>query len=349
MGKKQTLFLGVDSSTQSLKGIMIDTGKQVVTEALVNFDADMPEYNTSGGVHRHKDALTVTSPPMMWIRALDLLLERLQAAGADFSAIAALSGSGQQHGTVYLKEGAEKRLSAVNPQKPLHDQLDGIFSVQDSPVWMDCSTSAECASLEAHMGGPQAVAAITGSRAYERFSGNQIAKIFRTNPEGYGATERIALVSSFMASLFVCRYAPIDLSDGSGMNLLNIRSRTWEEKALNHAAPGLAGRLGDPRPSYEAAGLIGGYFVERYGFDPSCLVVNFSGDNPCSFAGLRLEEAGEAAISMGTNTFAPEEEVRAVIEGQFLSMKSCTQSSGLKPADCSQRDEVRLCSRRVPP
>lgn len=301
MRRKKTLFLGVDSSTQSLKGIMIDTGKQAVAEALVNFDTDMPEYKTSGGVHRHKDGLTVTSPPMMWVKALDLLLERLQSAGADFSSIAALSGSGQQHGTVYLKEGTEKKLSALFPQKPLHGQLEEIFAVHDSPVWMDSSTSAECVSLEEHMGGAQALAVITGSRAYERFSGNQIAKIFRTNPKGYGATERIALVSSFLASLFLCRYAPIDFSDGSGMNLLNIRSRRWEEKALKHTAPGLAGRLGEPRPSFEAAGSIGAYFVERYGFDPSCLVVNFSGDNPCSLAGLRLEEAGDAAISMGTS------------------------------------------------
>jgi xylulokinase len=301
MGRKEKLFLGIDSSTQSLKGIVIDTNKRTVTTALVNFDADIPEYQTSGGVHRHEDGLTVTSPPMMWVRALDLLLGRLQSTGTDFSTIAAVSGSGQQHGTVYLKRETEKKLAALNPERSIHSQLDGIFAVNDSPVWMDSSTSEECRSLEKRMGGAQALANITGSRAYERFSGNQIAKICKTNRSGYEATERIALVSSFMASLFACRYAPIDFSDGSGMNLMNIRSRKWDETALKHTAPALAGRLGEPRASYEAAGHIGGYFVRRYGFDPECIVVNFSGDNPCSLAGLRLEEPGDAAISMGTS------------------------------------------------
>ena len=43
----------------------------------------------------------------------------------------------------------------------------------DSPVWMDSSTTAECRKLEEAVGGAQRLADITGSRAYERFTGNQ--------------------------------------------------------------------------------------------------------------------------------------------------------------------------------
>ena len=40
-------------------------------------------------------------------------------------------------------------------------------------------------------------------------------------------------MSSFAASLFVGDYAPIDESDGSGMNLLDIRRKQWSQKCLD--------------------------------------------------------------------------------------------------------------------
>ena len=68
---------------------------------------------------------------------------------------------------------------------------------------MDSSTTAECRELEDHVGGPLELANLTGSRAYERFSGNQISKIAKDQPEIYGSTARISLISSFIPSLFV--------------------------------------------------------------------------------------------------------------------------------------------------
>jgi sugar (pentulose or hexulose) kinase len=75
-------------------------------------------------------------------------------------------------------------------------------------------------------------AMIAGSRAYERFTGPQIRKLFETQTETYNSTERISLVSSFMASLLVGEYVAIDHSDGAGMNLMDIRHRTWSPEAL---------------------------------------------------------------------------------------------------------------------
>ena len=43
-------------------------------------------------------------------------------------------------------------------------------------------------------------------------------------PEVYEQCGRISLVSSFMASLVLGSFAPIDASDGSGMNLLDVKA-----------------------------------------------------------------------------------------------------------------------------
>jgi xylulokinase len=196
---------------------------------------------------------------------------------------------------------APEALRGLDPGRTLREQLAGIFSVPDSPIWMDSSTTAQCRTLEEALGGPQAVAELTGSRAYERFTGNQIAKIYQAQPEAYAATDRIALVSSFGASLLVGKYAPIDAGDGAGMNLMDLRRKTWARMALNHTARGLERKLGRITASHKTVGDIHPYYVRRYGFSPDCRIVAFSGDNPCSLAGLRLRKPGDIAISLGTS------------------------------------------------
>jgi len=298
---EQKLFLGFDSSTQGLKCTILDDALQIVYERALQFDRDLPQFGTRGGVHVGPDGVTVTSPAAMWIAALDLLLGQMQADGAPLEAVCALSGSGQQHGSVWLCGGAEKRLGALDADRTLGEQLQDLFTIADSPVWMDSSTGAECAAREAALGGAQATATLTGSRAYERFTGNQIAKIYRLHPEHYAATERICLVSSFMASLLKGGYAPIDVSDGSGMNLMDIRTRAWSPAALACTAPELATKLGPLVPSHTGIGMLHPYFVSRYGFSPRARLIAWSGDNPNSLAGLRLQEPGDVAISMGTS------------------------------------------------
>jgi xylulokinase len=221
--------------------------------------------------------------------------------GCPLDRVVAVSGSGQQHGSVWLKGAARTALKNLNAARSLRDQLEGVFSVPDSPVWMDSSTTAQCRTLEKALGGPQAVADLTGSRAYERFTGNQIAKIHRTRPDAYADTARIALVSSFVTSLLAGRQTAIEMSDGSGMNLLDIRAKTWAPAALAATAPDLAAKLDKPVPSHKVVGTLHPYYVEKYGFRRDTMVVAFSGDNPCSLAGLRLQEVGDIAVSLGTS------------------------------------------------
>nr|XP_055177245.1 xylulose kinase isoform X2 [Nyctereutes procyonoides] len=263
--------LGWDFSTQQVKVVAVDAELNVFYEDSVHFDRDLLEFGTQGGVHVHEDGLTVTSPVLMWVQALDTILERMKALDFDFSQVLALSGAGQ-----------------------------ACFSIKDSPVWMDSSTIAQCRQLEAAVGGAQALSSLTGSRAYERFTGNQIAKIYQQNPEAYSHTERISLVSSFAASLFLGSYSPIDYSDGSGMNLLQIQDKVWSQACLSACAPHLEEKLGSPVPSCSVVGAISSYYVQRYGFPPGCKVVAFTGDNPASLAGMRLEE-GDIAVSLGTS------------------------------------------------
>ncbi|XP_023254552.1 xylulose kinase-like, partial [Seriola lalandi dorsalis] len=207
------LYLGFDFSTQQVK----------LTPSPVR---RLPVCVGFGDVF-YVHALTVTSPVLMWVKALDLLLDKMKRAGFDFSRVRALSGSGQQHGSVYWRRGASKTLNQLDPDQTLFQQLQDSFS-------------------------------------------------------------RISLVSSFAASLFLGDYAAIDYSDGSGMNLLDIRTRTWSEICLEATAPRLDRLLGAPLPS------------------TSVLV--------------RLVHSGPLWCGL-VSSFSPQVEVRAVVEGQFLSRR----------------------------
>ncbi|MEI7899013.1 MAG: FGGY family carbohydrate kinase [bacterium] len=290
-------YLGIDSSTQSMKGLVIDPAAgTIVTGAGVNFKADLPHYQCPDGVLAHADPLVKHADPLMWLAALDLLLTRLQATGVEMGQIAAIGGDGQQHGSVYLNNRFAPALAGLKPSASLAEQLKASLARPSSPIWMDSSTSAECRELDAKFGAR--LQADTGSPAIERFTGPQIRKYAKSEPERYAQTARIHLVSSFLCSVLIGQDAPIDSGDGAGMNLLNLRAMTWDAEIAEFTAPGLAKKL--PKIGNGAAGGLHAYFA-KYGLKAGIPVAVWTGDNPASLVGTGAWGAGVAVVSLGTS------------------------------------------------
>lgn len=294
-------YLGLDSSTQSMSAMVLDLDSgQVCCETSVNFEKDLPQYGTCSGVLPHADPRVKHSSPLMWVDALLMVLDALRDQGAPMSEIRALSGSGQQHGSVYLNHSYETVLRRMAGETAL-DQLVGALSRPSSPIWMDSSTDLECAEIEEALGGKAATVALTGSAAFERFTGPQIRAFYKRDPIAYENTAHIALVSSFLASVLVGKIAPIDYGDGAGMNLMDIKATAWSGAALNATAPKLAAKLPPVVPSNTVVGPLAPVWVQRWGFAPDAQVVTWSGDNPSSLIGTGLIEPGQSAISLGTS------------------------------------------------
>ena len=103
-------FLGLDSSTQSLKGLIIDaTAGTIVAQATINFAKDLPQYQAA--YSPSGDPLEKHAEPLLWVAALDLLFSRMQAEGAPLGRVVGIAGSGQQHGSVYLNAQADAILA----------------------------------------------------------------------------------------------------------------------------------------------------------------------------------------------------------------------------------------------
>ena len=299
------IYLGFDSSTQSLTATAIEIDgdrRSVIATRTFQFDEALPSYGTHHGVLPSRDGAVVHAPPIMWAEAMELMFDALTTEhDLDWQQLRAISGSAQQHGSVYLNADATSRLGNLRTDRSIKEQIADTLSRSTAPVWMDSSTTLECRAIEAALGGAAALAQLTGSRAFERFTGPQIRQASPIASRiNYARTDRIHLVSSWLASLLAGGHAPIDRGDGSGMNLMELATGQWSRAAIDATAPQLEASC--PRPSRHR--LSSALFRRSGRAASTCLrarIVAWSGDNLCSLIGTGLIREGQIAISMGTS------------------------------------------------
>ena len=73
-----------------------------------------------------------------------------------------------------------------------------------------------------------------------------------------------------MPSLFLGTIAPIEISDASGMNLMDVLTYKWDDKLLDVCGgPELRRKLGpEPVPGGTVLGRINAWWVNRWQFNP---------------------------------------------------------------------------------
>lgn len=318
------LFLGFDLSTQQLKIIVTDERLKHLESYSVEFDKTFRDkYGVEKGVLADEHTGEIVSPVGMWLDAIDFLFAAMRKNGFPFHKVKGISGSGQQHGSVFWAEGALDVLHNLDSKEPLSTQLADSFSYLYSPNWQDHSTGQEAKAFEACVGGPDKLATITGSRAHYRFTGLQIRKMAtRKDPERYKKTLRISLVSSFLASILQGKFANIEQAEACGMNIYDIEKEDYDPSLLAVAAgahteidgvseeesktkvSALRSKLGEiDFVSYESIGSISMYFVEKYGFNKNTKVYSFTGDNLATIISLPLG-LNDILMSLGTSTTA---------------------------------------------
>ena len=91
----RSMYLGLDLSTQQIKGVVITDDCVVAHTSSVQFDRDLPQYGTTNGTISGSVEGEVSSPVSMWLEALDMLIDKLKTCGVDFGSIVAVSGAAQ--------------------------------------------------------------------------------------------------------------------------------------------------------------------------------------------------------------------------------------------------------------
>src|SRR5437763_3924227 len=188
-------FFGLDVGTSAVKGVAISSDGEVLALAEEEYPLSTPRPGWS------------EQDPEDWWRATEKVLAQLtKTAGAP----AGIGLSGQMHGLVTLDK----------HNRVLHPAI----------LWNDQRTQAECDEIERTIGLDRLIQ-LTGNRALTGFTAPKLLWLRAHEPDVYGRIERIALPKDYVRLRLTGEHAT-DVSDASGMLLLDVAHRTWSEEVL---------------------------------------------------------------------------------------------------------------------
>ncbi|OSX62720.1 hypothetical protein POSPLADRAFT_1180806 [Postia placenta MAD-698-R-SB12] len=304
-------FLGLELATDQLRASIVDDNLELVGVEAVDFDTELPEYQTQGGIFTTPgDAYT--TPVEMWMKAFDVLLEKLSKA-YDVSRIKGIGGAAQ-HALVWWKASQMPQLQNLDPRLPVHAQISPqSFSLPNSPVAQDTSAHTHALALEAALGGPDLMAARVGTCAHASLLAAQLLRVREAWPEVWARTGRVQVASSFLASLVCGAFVGMGEAEAcatglwahSGAQAGGVPSH-WDDEVMEIVGGNREeGRriwswLGDVDISggRRRIGNVSRYLVDRYGFDPDAIVTPFTADYLSTYLSV-CPTPSDAVLSFG--------------------------------------------------
>ncbi|GAA2405252.1 xylulokinase [Streptomyces coeruleofuscus] len=242
------LVVGVDSSTQSTKALVVDaaTGRIVAT--------GQAPHTVSSGAGRESD------PRQWW----DALCEALRQCGEAAHEAAAVSVGGQQHGLVALDERGE-------PVRP-------------ALLWNDVRSAPQARRLTEELGGAKFWAERTGSVPAASFTVTKWAWLAEHEPEAARATKAVRLPHDYLTGRLTGQ-GTTDRGDASGTGWWASGTEAYDEEILAHVGLDAALLPRVVRPG-EVAGTVRD--SHDLPFSKGTLVAPGTGDNAAAALGLGL-------------------------------------------------------------
>ncbi|AWW40913.1 xylulose kinase [Streptomyces sp. AS58] len=242
------LVVGVDTSTQSTKALVVDvaTGRVVA--------AGQAPHTVSSGAGRESD------PRQWW----DALCEALRQCGEAAHEAAAVSIGGQQHGLVTLDAAGE-------PVRP-------------ALLWNDVRSAPQARRLTEELGGAKFWADRTGSVPTASFTVTKWAWLAEHEPDAIRATKAVRLPHDYLTG-HLTGQGTTDRGDASGTGWWAAGSEAYDEEILARVGldPALLPRV--VRPG-EIAGTVRD--SHDLPFSKGTLVAAGTGDNAAAALGLGL-------------------------------------------------------------
>ncbi|MCL2344188.1 MAG: xylulokinase [Firmicutes bacterium] len=300
-------ILGIDIGTSGTKTVLFTAGGEPVCAKTVEYPLYQP-----------KNGWAEQEPEDWWNAVREGVSAVIAESGVRNTDIASVGLSGQMHGLV---------------------MLDGAGEVlRRSIIWCDQRTAAQCEEMTARIGQKRLIE-LTANPALTGFTASKILWVQEQEPERYEKCAHILLPKDYIRYKLTGEFAT-EVSDASGMQLMDVPARTWSGEILDkmHIDRALLAKLYE---SPEVTGAVHAAAAAETGLAAGAPVVGGAGDNAAAAVGMGVVTAGSAFTSLGSSgvIYAVSDKVAIDPEGRVNSLcasapgkwtvMSCTQAAGL--------------------
>lgn len=259
------LYIGVDLGTSAVKLLLMDSEGKI--QNIVS--KEYPLYFPHPGWSEQK-------PEDWFSQSMEGIKELI--GEYDKSKVAGISFGGQMHGLVAL------------------DKDDNV--IRPAILWNDGRTGEETDYLNQAVGKDK-LSEYTANIAFAGFTAPKILWMKKHEPENFEKISKIMLPKDYLAYCLSGSFCT-DVSDASGMLLMDVKNRCWSEEMLK-----ICGITKEQLPklyeSYEVVGNLKPEIAKELGLSADVKVIAGAGDNAAAAVGTGTVGDGMCNISLGTS------------------------------------------------
>ncbi len=263
-----SIFLGIDIGTSGTKTIAINQRGKVLAEAT----AEYPLYTP-------KPLWSEQDPEDWWKATVSTVRAVIQKGKLKAADIKGIGLSGQMHGSVFL------------------DRQNRV--IRKAILWNDQRTGAECEEIERCAGGRKQLIKMVANPALTGFTAPKILWLRNHEPKNFAKTVKVLLPKDDIRRRLTGEFAT-EVSDASGMLLLDVAKRTWSKQLLSKLELDVD-LFATCYESEEITGKLTKEAAKELGLKTDCIVVGGAGDCAAGAVGNGIVSRGVLSTSIGTS------------------------------------------------
>ncbi|NCB31521.1 MAG: xylulokinase [Clostridia bacterium] len=260
-------LLGIDIGTSGTKTVLFTEKGEVIASHTAFYPLFQP-YN----------GWAEQNPQDWWNAVKEGISAVLSSSAVKGTQITGIGLSGQMHGLVLL----DKENLVLRP----------------AILWCDQRTGEECREITCRVG-ERRLLSITANPALTGFTASKILWVRNHEPEIYEKIRHILLPKDYIRYCLTGEFAT-EVSDGSGMQLMDIAGRCWSDEVLSllNIEKSLLPRLYE---SVEISGRVTEKAASQTGLCAGTPVAGGGGDNAAAAVGCGVVQEGRAFTTIGTS------------------------------------------------